>query len=101
MDNLLSSNPPQRPNNPLYTSLIMQWELGDLVHSLTLAKWNEETNYSKRAFTVEAKLALSDLYTQCRVMAEQLGVDPEELRKIGEERYLDRCKEIKGKYGEG
>ncbi len=75
---------------------IMQWELGDLTKSHVYSKWHPDlaTSYKE-----EAKLALSALLFQARVVAALLDASPAELLAIGIETVEDRIKEKEKKVG--
>lgn len=75
---------------------IMQWELGDLAKSHTYSKWHPDLTTSYKA---EAKLALSSLLFQARVVAALLEVSSAELLSIGIETVQDRIREKEKKVG--
>ena len=74
-------------NDPLRTAHVMTYELGDLVKGLVYSL------YSK-GHAEEARIALADLVTMSRLLAEQKDWDWEELLADGEERFQYRMKEI-------
>ena len=74
------------------TITVMSSEVGDLAKSILYGHLDEQMDIAHRA---EAKIALSDLITQCRVMAELPCTPFEELMTIGEDRFTERARECK------
>ena len=54
----------------------------------------EKGRRGRRAYDKEAELGLTDLITQCHVMAEWLNVDFDTLKTVGDTRFVDRMKEV-------
>lgn len=74
---------------------IITYELGDLHKCVVYS----ETRYPhlKEAYMAEAKIALADIITQTRLLAEMLGADFETLMVDGEERFRERMEEMHGR----
>ena len=77
--------------NPTETSLetasIVTYENGDLVKNLFYSKIYPER---KKAYMIEAKIAMMDLLTQCRVICDREGWDFNTLISTGTERMIER-----------
>jgi len=69
---------------------ILQWELGDLTKSVIYARWHPGLS---SPYLAEARKALSDLFFQLVVVAQLLGMTPDEAFSIGVEEVRDRIKE--------
>lgn len=78
-------------SNPNETSLettnVINYELGDLVKMLFYSKLYPDR---KRAYMIEAKIAMSDLITQCRLLCMREGWNFEELMTLGDGRMRER-----------
>lgn len=94
---LVEYMPPEaRPEDPIWTTSIMTYELGGLVRSLVYAKHkqrqNDDTSYRVRI--ADARICLADLITQCHVLAEQIGWKWIDLENDGKERFVERMGEL-------
>ena len=93
------ASPLAKPEDDIWTTTIMTYELGSLIRALCKARvrraWGDEKG--ARAYEAEGRIELSDLITQCRFLAEQKGWGELQLRTDGEERFLERMRE----YDEG
>jgi len=69
---------------------VVYYNLGDLSKSIHKAEVEKEP-----AYLIEAKIAIADLYAQLAVMCEKLGYDPEFVRLLGEERFIERMKTLR------
>jgi NTP pyrophosphatase (non-canonical NTP hydrolase) len=92
--------PLSKPEDPIWTTTIMTYELGSLIRALVKARgksvWNDKNG--ERAYLAEAKIELADLLTQGYFLAEQMGWKRLELENDGLERFRERMKELeKGK----
>jgi len=74
------------------TVAVMAYELGDISKAAIYGRLDEQADSAYRA---EARLALSDLLTQCAVLAELLNTDIKELRQLGLERFIERAGEVR------
>lgn len=77
--------------NPTETSLettnVLTYELGDLVKNLFYSKIYPER---KKFHMIEAKTAMTDLLTQCRVISDREGWNFDEMVKMGVDRMIER-----------
>lgn len=80
------------------TLSVVMYELGDLAKALTYIRFYPEFEVAYRG---EAKAALADLIAQVELLVETLGLDWEELRELGDERFLnsDELDRRHAKYG--
>jgi len=95
--NLISKMPAEaKPEDELHTCNIMTYELGAVVNSLVWAKHKRSWGDTKgaNARRESARVDLADLITQCRLLAEQMYWSWFELERDGQERFLERMKEI-------
>lgn len=85
-----------RPDDPLWTTNIMSYELGSVVKGLVYAGHKEVHGEEKsvRAHLANARIGLADLITQCHVLAEQMGWNWLELKNDGRERFEERMREL-------
>lgn len=74
------------------TMTVMAREFGQLATAILYG--NLQTEHDA-AYLAEAKMAVADLLTQCRILAELLDADWEQLVSLGEERFLERAEEHK------
>jgi len=90
---------PEDRRDKLQTVAIMAYELGDISKCIIYGNGALKIGNLVRAkiLNTEAKMALADLITQCRIMCEHLDCSWEETSDLGEERFLYRCQEIKDK----
>lgn len=82
-------------SNPNETSLetanVLSYELGDLTKMFFYHKiYNEIRGQNKKAFLIEARIAMSDMLAQCLVLCERQGWDFDETVKLGEDRLTER-----------
>lgn len=82
---------------PLRTTQVITYELGGIIRNLIYAGHMERQGEEKRkrAKLAEARIDLADLLTQAHLLAEQMGWELVDLENDGEERFLERMKEIK------
>jgi NTP pyrophosphatase (non-canonical NTP hydrolase) len=85
-----------RPEDPIWTTTIMTYELGSLIRSLVKArlKGKKGDECGRKAYLAEAKIELADLLTQSHFLAEQMGWKVFELEKDGYQRFCERMKEM-------
>lgn len=89
--------PEAQPDNPIWTTSIMTYELGSLIHQLIHHKYTLDEK-SKAIHLASARIELADLLTQVYVLAEQLGWKRLDLENDGMERFQERMNELrKGK----
>lgn len=81
-----------RPDDPMYTFVVMTWELGNICRSYVRA--NHKGSSEAKAYLQEGRMALADLVTQCRLLAEEMDLDWDGLVTDGEEAFLERMKDI-------
>ena len=74
------------------TVTVMAYELGDLAKAIVYGHLDDGGDLVYRA---EARVALADLITQCRVMGELLESPFSGLVGFGEERFMERVKECR------
>jgi len=89
--------PPEAgPDDPLWTTTIMTYELGSVVRALVRrrVKLTYGDDKGARAYEAEAKIELADLLTQVYVLAEQMGWKRIDLENDGKERFEERMREI-------
>ncbi len=96
-ETLRSALPPGRPDEPLYTCNVLSYEVGELIKCLIYSRHRQENEDDRghRAYTVLGRIALADALTQCRLLAEEMAWDFEELLVDGKERFLERMSEIR------
>ena len=80
-----------KPQTLEYTVNVMAYELGAIARGVVYADAQPE---AAKAHLAEARLGLVDLLTMCRLLAEQMGLDYETLVTDGEERFIERMKEV-------
>lgn len=86
------------PEDPLRTTNVMLYELGSLTRCLVRSRHRiarGEAKESIRALTATARIDLADLYTQVRLLAEQMNWDMIGLENDGTERFKERMAEIR------
>jgi len=66
---------------------ILQYELGDLARGIVYRERHPE---DAKVWTVEAKVALSDLIAQTIITCEREGWDFEEIKQMGIERCIEK-----------
>lgn len=85
--------PPQRPDDPETTFVVMMWQLG-----MVCRQWTRHKLYAdekiRRAYRAEARQSLAGLITQCRLLAEECEWDWDGLIRDGEEEFVERMGEI-------
>jgi hypothetical protein len=81
----------------LDTVAIALYELGDLSKMLFYRKVYPSDR--SKGYSIEAKIAMSDLLAQCTVICEREGWDFEEVWELGISRCIERV-ERRMKYGE-
>ena len=86
-----------KPEDPIWTTTIMTYELGSLVRALVKARLKRESGdeAGTNAYVAEARVELSDLLTQAYFLAEQMGWKRLELENEGHHRFCERMKEIR------
>jgi len=94
---LVEKAPPlAKPEDPIWTTTIMTYELGSLIRALVKAShksaWGKKNE--ERAYLAEAKIGLADLLTQGYFLAEQMGWKRIDLENDGLERFCERMKEL-------
>lgn len=84
----------------LQSANIATYELGYLIKGLLYAKRHQQAHQELdvKAYNAEARLGLTDLINVCRIIAEQLNLDFDELVADGEERFLERMEQVKNKH---
>lgn len=84
------------PDDPLWTTNIMTYELGSVIKSLVYARHKEVHGEGKsmRAHLANARIEFADLITQCQVLAEQMEWNWLELKNDGRERFEERMREL-------
>jgi len=88
---LVGELPPFRREIPKTLNVAL-YELGNVAKAVTYA---ESRPAVANAYLADAKLELSDLITQCRILAEHLEVDFRQLVADGEDRFMERMKEVR------
>lgn len=89
--------PLAKPNDPIWTTTIMTYELGSIIRALCKARNKSAYGDEKgeRAYLAEARIELADLLTQSFLLAEQMGWMRLELIREGSERFCQRMQEYK------
>ena len=84
-----------KPNDPIWTTTIMTYELGSVIRALTKARNKKAFKDEKgeRAYLAEAQVECADLLTQTYLLAEQMGWDIIDLENDGKARFETRMKE--------
>ena len=96
MEKVLLNGTPSIRKPDLDTALkIAVYEFGSIFKCLVYARNVSET---KAAYLVEAKVAMSDTLNALRLVCELKDWDFKEVVALGEERYLDRVREIESWY---
>jgi len=72
------------------TVTVMLFELGDIAKCVFYGLLDQREDRVDRVYEKEARVALADLVTQCRIAADLLGIDFAEAIRTGEERFLER-----------
>lgn len=94
---LIEKAPPlAQPDNPIWTTTIMTYELGSLIRALVRARaksaWGDHK--SEKAYLAEARIEAADLLTQLRFLAEQMGWKMIDLENDGQERFCERMDQL-------
>lgn len=84
--------------SPLELMPVIMYELGDLVKC---AKYADSRPRLAGAYHAEMRVALCDLLTQLRLLAEIMGWGMDTLFSVGEERFVERTAERKEWQEEG
>jgi len=88
--------PLTKPDDPIWTTTIMSYELGSAIRALVRARnkdtWGDEKG--ARAYNAEARVEIADLLTQTYFLLEQMGWSRLELENEGKERFIERMKEL-------
>lgn len=86
-----------KPEDPVWTTAIMTYELGGVVRALIYAdhKRGQGDAEGVRALLATARIGLADLIVQGRVLAEQMEWKMVDLENDGLERFAERMKELK------
>lgn len=74
-----------KPEPVSETLNVLMYEIGDLHKALTYSRFYPEFEIAYRA---EARAALADAIAQLELLAETLKFDWEELRELGDQRFL-------------
>ena len=84
-----------KPNDPIWTTTIMTYELGSVIRALTKARNKRAFKDEKgeRAYIAEARIELADMITQAYLLAEQMEWDIIDLENEGKARFEERMKE--------
>ena len=84
-----------KPNDPIWTTTIMTYELGSTIRALTKARNKKafKDEAGERAYLAEARIELADLITQTYLLVEQMGWDIIDLENEGKARFEERMKE--------
>ena len=87
--------PLSKPDDPIWTTTIMTYELGSVIRALTKARNNKayKNEASEGAYLAEARIELADLLTQSYLLAEQMGWKRIELENEGLDRFRERMDE--------
>jgi len=89
--------PLSKPEDPIWTTTIMTYELGSMIRALTKARnkraWKDEGG--EKAYLAEARVELADLLTQGYFLAEQMGWKRIDLENEGQDRFCERMKEYR------
>ena len=91
------AEPLAKPDDPIWTTTIMTYELGSVIRALTKAR-NKSAFGDKegeRAYLAEARIELADLLTQGFLLVEQMGWKRIDLENEGLERFRTRMQEYK------
>jgi len=75
------------------TLTILLYELGDFAKCLMRSQWKADST----GYTSEMKLALGDMYAQWQVICESLGFNPDEVKELGIEHFIERMEYVKEK----
>ena len=90
---LIEKAPPlAKPEDPIWTTTIMTYELGSIIRALVKAQVYSTKGDDKtaQAYLQEARVELSDLITQAYFLAEQEGWKRIDLENDGYERFCER-----------
>ncbi len=88
----------QRAKKGVYQRLsVMMYQLGHLSHGLVYAEhsMDRKAKSTSNAYRAEARLALCDLVTQCRLISEEQDWNWDIVVADGEERFRERMDELK------
>lgn len=84
-----------RPDDPMYTFVVMTGELGSLCKQYIRSQhYYISDRKMSAAYMAECRQALADLITQCRLLVEELSLDWDGLIRDGEEAFRERMKDI-------
>lgn len=85
-----------RPEEPLRTTSVMTYELGEIISALIRAEHKRAQGdiSGMNAYLATARIGFADLRTQGRLLAEQMGWKLTEVENDGLERFQERMKEI-------
>ena len=84
-----------RPDDPMFTFVVMTWELGSICRQYVRAQhYFTADRKLSNTYKAECRMALADLITQCRLLAEELNHNWDDLVKDGEEAFKERMKDI-------
>ena len=86
-----------KPENHMWTTTIMTYELGSLIRALVRAgvKSTYGDKDGEKSYLAEARIELADLITQTRLLIEQMGWKQVDLENDGEERFCERMEELR------
>lgn len=87
----------RRPDDPLYTTNVMTYELGALVKCLLYARHQGTLGHvlERKAYLKEAEHKLGSLVTQARLLAEELAWSWTDLLEDGKATFIDRMEELR------
>lgn len=97
MNNLISKLDARAKKGIHQRLAVMMVQLGYIAHGFVYGEHASDKKDARgsAAYFAESRLALADLITQCRVLAEERGWKWDELVADGEERFLERMDELK------
>jgi len=82
-----------KPEEPLYeTVAVLSYEAGQLLETAMYLYWGKTSQdiKSRKFLEGQAKSRLMDIGAQFQFICESLGVDPEEMTKLGLEKARER-----------
>ena len=90
-----------KPEEPLYeTVAVLSYEVGRLLEMAMYLHWGEKSPEEglKIGLEAQAKSELMDVGAQFQFICESVGVDPEEITKLGLEKAEERFSRKEYKY---
>jgi len=82
-----------KPEEPLYeTVAVLSYEVGQLLETAMYLNWGKNSQDVKAGLALigQAKSRLMDIGAQFQLICESLGVNPEEMVKLGLEKAKER-----------